>query len=483
VSTPSDEATSSVGPPLVVVETDPAAATRSPSDVLRLAVAGGLVLGLLLVQWLFGDALVDFFAQLLRGLDAVPEWLATVLVVTTRVLAAVLLVAGLVAVLRRGRWRVLLTVGSAAVASAAISALLERWGPSAAAVLQLSDDAGPLTSSSFPSVAAVGAASAAVTAAAPWLPRRWRRLGWTLVVALSFCRFLTAPVAFDTVGAMIVGWLIGALAVVVFGGPSRRPLGRAIGAGLAAVGQPLTRLEQASLDARGSTPYFGVSVDGNRLFIKALGEDQRSADVLFRFYRKLLPRDLGDEKPFSTLRRAVEHEALVALTARELGVCTPRLVALATAEPNAFVLAYEAVDGRSLDRVEPADVTDALLVSIWAQVTELRTHRIAHRDLRLANVFVASDGRAWMIDFGFGELAASDLLLANDVAEFLASSSFLVGPERAVVACRTGVGLEGLASALDRLHPWALSGATRSELKARPGWLDDLRARVAATAD
>ena len=33
-----------------------------------------------------------------------------------------------------------------------------------------------------------------------------------------------------------------------------------------------------------------------------------------------------------------------------------------------------------------------------------------------------------MIDFGFSELAASDLLLANDVAELVASSSVVVGP-------------------------------------------------------
>ncbi len=53
--------------------------------------------------------------------------------------------------------------------------------------------------------------------------------------------------------------------------------------------------------------------DGTALFVKALGDDERSADVMFRVYRRLQPRDLGDEKAFSTLRRAVEHEALVAL--------------------------------------------------------------------------------------------------------------------------------------------------------------------------
>ena len=68
----------------------------------------------------------------------------------------------------------------------------------------------------------------------------------------------------------------------------------------------------------------------------------------------------------------------------------------------------------------------------------MRRHRIAHRDLRLANVFLADDGVVWMIDFGFSELAASDLLLTNDVAELLASSTLQVGPVRAVAAGRAG---------------------------------------------
>ena len=51
----------------------------------------------------------------------------------------------------------------------------------------------------------------------------------------------------------------------------------------------------------------------------------------------------------------------------------------------------------------------------------------------------AADGRVWLIDFGFSELAASDLLLRNDLAELVASSSLKVGPERAVAAARAAV--------------------------------------------
>ncbi len=119
-----------------------------------------------------------------------------------------------------------------------------------------------------------------------------------------------------------------------------------------------------------------------------------------------------------------------------------------------------------------------MLGAIWRLVGDLRRHRIAHRDLRLANVFLDDNGDVWLIDFGFSEVAASDLLLATDVAELLASSSLCVGPERATANAATTVEPATLAQALDRLHPWALSGATRTSLKRRPGLLDALRSQL-----
>jgi undecaprenyl-diphosphatase len=76
-------------------------------------------------------------------------------------------------------------------------------------------------------------------------------------------------------------------------------------------------------------------------------------------------------------------------------------------------------------------------------------------------------------------VAASDLLLANDVAELVASSSAVVGAERATAHAKASVDPSTLAAARERLHLWALSGASRTALKERPGLLDDLRARLA----
>src|SRR4030095_12500183 len=91
-------------------------------------------------------------------------------------------------------------------------------------------------------------------------------------------------------------------------------------------GLEVASLERAGVDARGSTPWFAKLADGRRLFVKALGQDERDADLLFRAWRRLRLQNVGDELPASTLRRAVEHEALVSLKAADASGGTPHLV-------------------------------------------------------------------------------------------------------------------------------------------------------------
>jgi undecaprenyl-diphosphatase len=450
-------------PTIPVIDEPPApTAARSPSDVLRLVVASVLLLALLGAELWFGDTLVKFTHDLLRGLSAVPAWLLDTLVTLTRLLALVFFVGGLLVTLWQARWRFLAVVTIAGAAAALLTVVLGPVDPDAA---QAAADLDGLVAAGFPSAIGLAIIAAVATAAAPWLTRRWRRIAWTLILLTGLSRFLVAPVAFDTLRGLLVGWFAGSLALVVFGGPTRRPTGAAVAEGLAAAGFPVATLKRAGVDARGSTPYFGTTVDGRELFVKALGADERSADPLFRLYRGLVPRNFGDERPFSSLRRAVEHEALLALTVCSYGLRTPALVTLTTAEPNAFVLAYERIEGQSLDGVPVEQLTDEFLRNIWTQVAELHGHRIAHRDLRLANIFVGTDGAIWLIDFGFSELAARQMLVDTDRAELVASTASRVGAERAVAAAVAVVGANALRNIDGRLRPWALSGATRTALK------------------
>jgi undecaprenyl-diphosphatase len=457
---------------------------RSPADLLRLVVALVVVVALLVVDRLFGNAVLSFLADVLSGVARLPAWMLTGVIIGTRVLTSVILVGGLVAVLWQHRLRLLVMAVLGAVAGAVLASVLcALLGESGSTTVPITSSLGYVSDVQYPSRIGLAAAAGAVTACAPWLSRRWRRLAWTMLVGLTVSRFVTAPVSFDSAMALAGGWLAGAGLLLATGGPVRRPNVDAVIDGLASVGLPLAELRPADVDARGSTPYFGSTEDGRGVFVKVLGTDERDADILFRLYRRFQPRNLGDEKPFSSLRRTVEHEALVSLTARSLGLPTPSMLAFASVEPNAFVLAYAAIDGTSLDRVDGSELTDEVVTELWRQLDDLRSHRIAHRDLRLANLFLAADGHVMLIDFGFSELSASDLLLATDLAELLASLALAIGPERSCCSAVAIVGDNILRSALPRLKPFALSGATRSGLKAQPDILPELRRQISARTE
>jgi undecaprenyl-diphosphatase len=152
----------------------------------------------------------------------------------------------------------------------------------------------------------------------------------------------------------------------------------------------------------------------------------------------------------------------------------------ASAGDGGMVLAERAVPGTSLDRLAAAAISDDVLRRLWGEVAKLRAARIAHRDLRLANVVVDPAGEPWIVDFGFAEAAASPRRLAQDVAELLVSLACRVGPERAVAAAATVLGRDALIDAAPLLQPLALSAATRRAVRRQPQVLDELRRRVSA---
>ncbi len=177
--------------------------------------------------------------------------------------------------------------------------------------------------------------------------------------------FLDSPVSFAWLAAAVVGWVAGAAVLVALGAPSRRPTAQAVIDGLCQRraarcselrpgGRRRPRVDAVLRRA----PRTATSCSSRRSARTSAAPICCSAST-----GGSSRRDLGDEKPFSTLRRAVEHEALVALAARDLPVRTPRLRAFATAEPNGYVLAYDKIEGRSLDRLDPAEVTDDVLAA------------------------------------------------------------------------------------------------------------------------
>ncbi len=454
---------------------------RSPADVLRFAAfALATVVAFALTRW-GRDGIVGIEEDLLDLLSFLtPTWERLLVgVLQIVVVMALTLNQLLPLVTRRFRMWGYVLLGNVVAASVMTGLLaLADVNDHPTVVNEIAARGG--LDEAFPDPGATAALVAAFVVSAPFVPRRWRKAGaWLLTVALVLRFIVTAHLPVDVFLALGVGATVGAAILAVLGRPNTRPTVGAVGAALAVNGLDVAEIHAASVDARGSTPYFATLGDGTKIFAKVLGAEERSADLLFRIYRTLRFKDIGDERPFSSLRRTVEHEALVSLAARDVGVRTPRMRAVSMVGQDYMLLAYDRIDGTSMDDVSDADVDDGVLAGIWGQVQVLRRHRIAHRDLRRANLFLDDDAEAWIIDFGFSEVAADDLLLAADVAQLLASLAVMVGPDRAVGSAVSQIGPDAVASALPRLQMKTLSGATQTALKEQKGLLEELRTTAA----
>jgi uncharacterized membrane protein YbhN (UPF0104 family) len=454
---------------------------RSPRDVLRLvsyAVVAVLLLGLTVgVE----DAILAFEEDLIGLFDFLSPAMERIVQGGLEVLVAVAsLIVYLVPLFTR-RYRLFGYVATAAISSSLlmtlVDSLVER-GVSTVVVNELAWRAG-VEDDVVAGVVGLAQLSATFVVVGPFVSRRWRRAGTiTIAVAVVGQLLVSLRLPADALLALPVGAMCGAATLLAYGRPDRRPTTAAIRAALDDAGLDVAAVRPAAVDARGSTPYFATLTDGDGLFVKVLGSEERAADLLFRVYRFLRFKDVGDGRPFSSLRRTVEHEALVALLARDLGVRTPRLRGVVEVGADSMLLAYDLVDGRSLDSLAADEIDDDLMRALWEQVSLMRSRRIAHRDLRLANVFVGADSRPWIIDFGFSEAAATPDLLDHDVAQLLASSATVVGPQRAVATAVEVLGADTVGRALPRLQMGALSGSTQTSLRHQKGLLGELQQEV-----
>lgn len=307
--------------------------------------------------------------------------------------------------------------------------------------------------------------------------RRWLYVAVFFVGISRVVVGMHAPI--DIMGGFGVGLIAGSLINFLLGTPSRRFLPADISRALKAAGFNAANIKSAKVDARGSAPYFG-EIDGVPVFIKIVDSDNTIADWLFKFSRRILYRRLEDEIPFFNAKRQLEHEALLAMLARESGIKTPRIIGICHIAGASWALIQEGLSGASLDKLDPDTITDDQLKSVWQLVSKLHQNRIAHRDLRTANILRDDNGELWLIDFGFSEISPGKQGHMRDTVEMLASMSCLVGSERAVAASRSVLSRVQLARLLPYVQYSVLSGATTSIIKSQPNGLNDLRNAIHA---
>ena len=335
------------------------------------------------------------------------------------VVQAVLVTAAAAAVdvtLRYRRFRLLAGLAGAAVlASAVVIGIIQLAGGQRPRDLAAGAGQWPwLTGASLAGPALLAAAVAVTVAAAPWLSRPWRRAAWVTLWLAAVVRLVTGAVSpVEAVVAFAAGVAAGAGVLVLFGVPDRRLGPERIVAALGSAGLPVASVEPAAVEAKGSRPFIAAAEDGKPLFIKVLGSDQRDADLLYRAYRFIRLRDIGDTRPAASLIQAVEHQALAAVMAERAGVAVPAVRQVIKTGDGSALLVMDRVDGSALDQIPVQRLSDMMLRKLWEEVDGLHRARIAHRSLRAANIVADGRGRPWIVDFSFSELGTGHSMILS----------------------------------------------------------------------
>ncbi|MEU8770657.1 lysylphosphatidylglycerol synthase transmembrane domain-containing protein [Streptomyces griseus] len=303
---------------------------------------------------------------------------------------------------------------------------------------------------------------------------RWRVVLWVVLLLDAFAMLVggyTTP--FSIILTVLIGWTVAYGTLYAVGSPNVRPTGQHLMAGLRHVGfRPVAAMrtedapdkDNADQGDRGRR-YLVTLEDGPPLDVTVVDREQQAQGFFYRAWRRLTLRGITQRRSIQSLRQALEQEALLAYAAIAAGANAPKLIATSELGPDAVMLVYEHIGGRTLDSMEDEEITDELVRGTWRQVKALQSRRIAHRRLTGDALLVDRCGRAFVTDLRGGEIAAGDLVLRMDVAQLLTTLGLRVGAERSVAGALAVLGPDAVADCLPLLQPIALSRSTRATLR------------------
>ncbi|MFJ7251260.1 lysylphosphatidylglycerol synthase domain-containing protein [Streptomyces sp. NPDC098085] len=301
---------------------------------------------------------------------------------------------------------------------------------------------------------------------------RWRVVLWVVLLLDAFAMLVggyTTP--FSIILTVLIGWTVAYGTLYAVGSPNVRPTGQHLMAGLRHVGfHPVTAMRAEDAPDSGDQNdrgrrYLVTLEDGPPLDVTVVDREQQAQGFFYRVWRRLTLRGITQRRSIQSLRQALEQEALLAYAAIAAGANAPKLIATSELGPDAVMLVYEHIGGRSLDALEDSEITDELVRGAWRQVKALQSRRIAHRRLTGDAILVDRSGKVFVTDLRGGEIAAGDLVLRMDVAQLLTTTGLRVGAERAVAGALEVLGPDAVADCLPLLQPIALSRSTRATLR------------------
>lgn len=461
--------------PVTIEAPEPPRRVRRPLDLARLLVAlAGLGLALL-IGAMSVNTVAGIGADVTAAIRPLPGALIVIATATSGLMLLALPVAIVGDLLLRRRFRVftdtVLTALLAFLLAGGARLLLVQSEALAPVMIGTGAGAHPLNG-------VIAAVVAMATVVRIGQRDKWRVLAAGVLALVSVAMVIIGFTTLAIVVSLLLGRVVGLAVRWAAGSPPSRPSPREVVDVLRRLDIEVTSLRPRLPDARDPALFDVRDVNGRSLVVYVLDHDHVGSGLLVSLWRTVRIRQPGGWWTLLSLRRTLEHLALVSMAVAAAGARTQRLVGAVPVEPDAALLAYEDVVGVTFDAASPEDLTDARLDAAWEQVGLLHRRAIAHRDLDAANLVATPDGATGVRITGAGQVAAGETALRIDLAHLLVTLGLLVGADRAVASALRVVGPERLATALPLLQPIVLGHATRRQLREHSQLLDEIREEI-----
>lgn len=185
------------------------------------------------------------------------------------------------------------------------------------------------------------------------------------------------------------------------------------------------------LSKEASRNYIVVDSSGNPHHASFFDADQQIVGVLQSSWQRLVLTTTARQAE-KTIDGAMDRFALMELASASAGLAPDRGLAVAGSDSSKVVILE--VDGSTaLSDVEPNEIPDEALDDVWDILQDAHRRGFSHGDVR-AGVTALKGGRAQLLHWENGHLAASEMERRIDMAQAMAMMAGTVGVERAIAS-------------------------------------------------
>ncbi|MGC0362583.1 uncharacterized protein (TIRG00374 family) [Rhodococcus sp. 27YEA15] len=341
--------------------------------------------------------------------------------------------------------------------------------------------------------------AAVLTVAGPWLAPKWRRAWWTLLLLFAPIHLIvSAIVPARSMLGLAVGYLIGAIIVLAVGTPALEvPLDSTVRV-LARRGYQVTSFRVVNPSGIGPlvlSATIGASPADEpypELLVELYGQNQRSSGAIRQTLRWISFRNRETPPPHGSLRRAVEHRALMGIAFADIGLASAKAVAISVLDRGWEMYAHQsprgvpiakAAEAERIGREHPdgseSESDDTLVDTLWQTLHTAHVHQMAHGDLRPSEIRVES-GHILFGGYAYSEFGATHVQLQSDTAQLLLTTAHLFGVDAAVSASIRIQGADTILAASGRLTTAAMPARMRRAIPESTTLMKELRDAVGA---